>query len=261
MRFLISNNFKMDTTTAHDLVDKVLKYKDIVDGFEMCPDYDNPSELKFMHELAFECNEHNLYFQIHGNSSVNVDRQVEFIKELDSIGNLLGYNINLVLHPQTLDNLDDAKKATDLYFNELLNKTKDYKVVINIENLNSIKDLRRLSMPEIEPILMNNPDLKLTYDMGHVLVDDKDIFNIDKSLIDRIVNVHFHSYDYFSEHHVIEENDMHKDEIVKCIAFLKHIKYNGSIVFEYDFNRMDYDDYDTKLEEYVKSIGLIKQYF
>src|SRR5574344_1819276 len=111
MRLLISNNFKMDTTTAHDLVDKVLKYKDIVDGFEMCPDYDNPSELKFMHELAFECNEHNLYFQIHGNSSVNVARQVEFIKELDSIGNLHGYNINRDLHSQTLGSSDDLTEA------------------------------------------------------------------------------------------------------------------------------------------------------
>jgi len=260
MKYLISNNFKMNHTTAFDLVNKVLPYK-VIDGFEVCPNYNSENELKFMEDLAFECKKNNLLFQVHGDSSVPYSTQIEFINRLDKLSNMLGYKINLVLHPITKDTVEESLKASNEFYQKILEDTKDMNIIINTENLNSTKDMRRLNLNEVKQLLYNNSNLKLTYDIGHSIVEHESIFIEDEEIIKRISNIHIHSYDYVEEHHIILENDLHKNEVIKGLLFLKKIKYDGSIVFEYDFYRTNSLDYDECIKNYIESIKYVKEHF
>jgi len=260
MKFLISNNFKMNITTAHDLVNKVIPYN-VVDGFEIAPNYDSEFEMKFLEELAFECKKNNLLFQVHGNSSVDYSKQIEFIKKLDNLSNMLGYKINLVLHPIVKDNIEESLRISNEFYQRILEDTKDLGVIINTENLNSTLELKRPNLNEVKELLYNNPTLRLTYDIGHSIVEYEPVIISDEEIINRISNIHIHSFDYIEEHHIILENDMHKNEIIKSVLFLKKIKYDGPIVFEYDFYRTNSDNYDESLKNYIESIKYVKEHF
>ena len=126
--------------------------------------------------------------------------------------------------------------------------------------MNNNIDLNRLDIFDIKQIILNNSNLMLTYDMGHILIDQKEL-KLDKDISSHLRNIHIHSYIDNNDHNIILKNDVHIHDIRKCIELIKDLEYNGTIVFEYNFDTIKGDTYDAKISNYVNSIELIRQYF
>lgn len=263
MKSIISVNHKFMEFSPSQLINIINNHSKYVEGFEISIDYNNKDHIDYLYELAFQCNKHNMHFQVHGNSKASIDEQIEFFNILYNIYDELGYKINVVLHSIPGINKEDSIKKTTNYLNELSNLVDNNKIIISLENLNDVFGEERLHQDDILPIVANNENIYTTYDIGHVIADFGSVTHVDTNLIDLINNVHIHSHDgNYSDgfdHKPIFINDKYWDEVIKGILFLKLNKYDGSIVFEYDLYACPGDNIEEKIESYLESIDYVSE--
>lgn len=116
---------------------------------------------------------------------------------------------------------------------------------------------------DITPIIANNEDIFLTYDIGHEIVEYGSITSLNKAIIPLISNVHIHTtnnnYSDGFDHKPIFENDEHWNEILKGILFLKSNDYTGSIVYEYDLYTCPGSTTLDKIKSYCDSIDYVSE--
>lgn len=263
MKSIMSINRKFFKFSPSELYDLVGDYD--VDGFEISIDYDNHEEVEYLKELAFICNKNNLRFQVHGNSSLSIDKQLDFFEVLEGIYDFLGYKINVVLHSKPADTYEESVIITTDYLNELTSLCNNDKIVVSLENLNDIVNEDRLNKSDITPIVANNENIFMTYDIGHEIVEYGSVTNLNKNIIPLITNIHIHTinYDYVDgfDHKPIFKNDMYWTEIMKGISFLKVNHYDGPIVFEYDVYCCPGNDLKEKIISYAKSMKFVSERF
>ncbi len=260
MNSLISVNDKFFNISPKDLVLMINESK-YTKGIEFCITNLNPIELKYLDDLVFELKRNNLILQIHGNSELPIEDQLKFINKLNDYSIYLGYKIILTMHPLYDDNKEISKYNTILYFENIINNINNDNIVLCIENLNDVPNLDRLEKESIKPISLNNENLYFTYDIGHEIIDHGYITDLDKYMIDKIRNVHIHSYNSKgNDHMIIYENDIHFNELLKGILFLKNNNYLNNIVFEYDVYNCMGDTIKDKVIDYLKSIDYVSEY-
>ena len=266
MKEIMSINYKFMELSPKELVDLVTNTSTTIAGFEISVNKDNPIELKYMHDLAFECNKNKLILQIHGNSNLSIEKQIEFLKEVEKIYNYSNRRINVVMHPLTGKNKSESIKLTSDYLNELSYKIDNKKIMLSIENLNDFnQEEDRLDKDDIIAIVCNNENIYMTYDIGHEIIDGGKITDLNKSLISLISNVHLHSfnfaYDCGFDHKPILINDENWNQILKGILFLKSINYEGTVVFEYDLYACIGTTIEDKIKSYISSMDYVGQRF
>lgn len=263
MKPLISVNKKFMSLTPIELYEIIIKNSNYIEGYEIYIDYTSQEERKYLEELAFICHKNNLHFQIHANSNLPLDTQIEYMKYLENISDHLGYKINVVLHSINTDDIKDSILQTTNYLHRLTNEINNDKIIISLENLNDSGNIDRLDKNDITPIVANNEQVYLTYDIGHEIADYSNITTLNKEIIPLISNVHIHSSNnIFSEgydHKPIFKNDEHWNEIIKGILFLKRNNYTGSIVFEYDLNACPGNTIEEKIISYCNSIDYVSE--
>lgn len=261
MKSIMSINRKFMEYSPKDLIEIVKSKSELIDGFEISINYNDNDELNYLKELAFECSKNNMFFQVHGNSSLDIDTQVSFFKELYSISDELGYKINVVLHSVTGKDNDESIILTTNYLNELSEKIDNSKTIISLENLNDTYDDDRLDLEQITPIAFNNENIYCTYDIGHVIADYGKITDIDENMIPLLTNIHIHThngeYSQGFDHKPIFKNDEYWNEIIKGITLLKLYKYDGPIVFEYDLYACPGDTTLDKIYSYIESMEFV----
>ena len=257
MKKLISVNSKFMVLSPEKLVEIILDYD--IDGFEI---FNNGIDsYSYLEKLAYECKKHNKIFQIHASSDTDIEKQIAFFKKLEFVSDMLGYPINVVLHP--IYNEDKNKSLIDTanYLNALADNCDMNKIVITLENLNDMYNLDRLNKNDIIPIICNNDRVYFTYDIGHEIIDGGNITDLNPEVLPLIKNVHMHTnnfkYDYGYDHKPIFKGDDHWNNIIKGILFLKSFNYNGPVVFEYDVYALPGDNFNEKLINYCKSIQFI----
>lgn len=175
---------------------ELIKYNSLyIEGVEISINYFDDFERKYLENLALECSKNNLIFQVHGNSGLDMNTQIEYMKFLENISNQLGYKINVVLHPFTSEDHNKCINDTITYTNELIENIDNNKITISLENLNDTNYLEdRLNKEEITPIVANNELLFMTYDIGHEIIDYGKITDLNENLIPLISNVHIHTF-------------------------------------------------------------------
>lgn len=258
MKSLISINSKFMNINPKYLLDIIRDESIYTKGVEICINYENENEFVYLKQIANYCREYEMLFQVHGDSKLSIEKQIEFVKYLENISDHLGYPITLTLHSIYDDDNKISIIKTEEYLHTLIDNINLNKINIAIENLNDSPGLDRLDKMQMLPILFNNEHLHMTYDIGHEIADFGQITNIDANITSRIINVHLHEVDeiYFNgfDHKPIHENDKNFDKILKGIMFLKSIKYDKTVVFEYDLNACIGNTIQEKIKDYLYSI-------
>ena len=183
MKSLISVNSKFMKISPKRLVEMIKNTK-YVKGLEFCVSDCNDLELKYIDDLVFELKRNNLILQIHGNSNLPLDKQVNFLKIVEKYSDVLGYKIVVTLHSIYDDNKEKSKIKTTVYISNITNSIDNNKLIICLENLNDIPKYDRLEKESISSIILNDESLYFTYDIGHELIDYGGITNLNKYMIE-----------------------------------------------------------------------------
>lgn len=266
MKALMSINWKFMNVIPSELVTFIKNNSKYCQGIEINVDYNKPNEVNYLKELAFVCKKEDFHLQIHANSNLDIDKQLEYMHMLESLSDMLDYKINVVLHSIYDDIVEESIHKTIDYLNQVLDNVDNNKLTITLENLNSLHKEYRLNKHDITEIILNDDRLFFTYDIGHDLIENGGITDIDEYLVKEIANVHIHTYNYDSfsdcfDHKLIFKDDPHWNQLLKGIQFLKINHYEGPIVYEYalDFC-IGYSIYD-KIKYFLSSLDYVHERF
>ncbi len=262
MKVLLSLNEKFYVKNCSFFIQQLKQHdkEKQISGFEISMNYNDSLHQKFINELVVCCKKDNYYLQFHGNSSLDLNLQYKYLNYINKISKKLEHRVNLVLHPIESNSLISSLKETNIYFSSILNYIYEEQLNINvsIENLTS-RNQRTLSKEVLLPILANNYDLNFTYDLGHEIFEYGNITDLNKLLINRLTNIHIHTFNHNFDHLPISKNSKNKEKWVKALLYLKNINYTGPIVLEYELYKLG-DTYEEQLENYIKSTFFIKDY-
>ena len=259
MNSLMSINFKYMELSPKELIELVLESK-YCKGVELCIDNDSPIEEKYLDELIHEIQRNNLILQIHGDSRLSIEEQVKYFKQLENYSDILGYPINITLHSIYDEDREKSIKLTTDYFNELLDNTNTDKLVICLENLNDDGPMDRLEKETIEPIILNDDRLFMTYDIGHEIADWGNVTDVNGYLLSEIRNIHIHTYSEAGiDHQPIYRDSLHWQEVLKGLLFLINSDYKYNVVYEYDLYECHGDTTRDKIKDYLNSIDLVSE--
>ena len=259
MKSLISVNSKFMVLNPSELVSLILESK-YTKGIELYIDYDNDFQKKYLEDLVFELKKNNLILQIHGNSEINFDDQLEYMRLLETYSDYLGYPIIVTLHTIYDDDKEESIRKTRDYIGDLINKINNNKIIIALENLNDAKDLIRLGKEEITKTILNDDRLYFTYDIGHEIMDYGLITNVDNYLIEELRNIHIHSNDNKGNDHMpIYKNDIHWNNISKALIYLINNKYKYNIVYEYALEFCRGETTKERIIDYLNSIDFVSE--
>lgn len=259
MKILLAINKKIFDQTPETLIKKIEGIKEI-SGFEIYIDAYNESEKEYLRRLVHLCNKKNLILQIHAGlrHDVDIEPHFDFYHEIEII---YGKPINIVNHPLESDNLYLAQEKTNVFFSKMLNYIyeKRYRINLSIENLNSVRNLIRLSKEYLIPVLSNNQDLYFTYDIGHEIVEYGKLIDLNNLFIERLINIHLHTFSVEDDHLPITKNSSNKLMWVKAINYLRQIGYDGNVVLEYDLNIIG-NNFDEKIDGFIEEAKFMYQY-
>jgi len=258
MKILLSLNFKFMDNSPLELYN-FIKDSNSIKGFEVSFDLFNELEKQYVNELIFICKQHDYILQFHGDSTLNLEEQYKYLDFINEISNELNKRMDIVLHPISGDNFDECVTKTNEYFSNVLNYiyTNSYKINISIENLNTeTTENIRLSKDYLLPILSNNIDLNFTYDVGHEIFEYGNLTDLNPVLIERLTNIHFHTFNNYEDHKAIIKNE---SNWIKAIQYLKLIKFDSTLVLEYDFYTLG-ETYEERMNNYIECAEYISEY-
>lgn len=192
MKSLISVNSKFMKLSPNELTNIIIKSK-YTKGIEIYIDYNNKEEKDYLQHLIYEIKRKDLVLQIHGEITLDLNTQIEFLKQLEKYADYLGYPIIITFHTIYNEDYDVSINNTIAYLNNVFKEIDSNKVIISLENLNSLRNLNRLNKEMIRPMILNDEKLYFTYDIGHEIIDYGEITNLDNFMIEDIRNVHLHT--------------------------------------------------------------------
>lgn len=260
MKILFSINQKVFDNSPQDII-WILKKYDVnhtVAGFEICFDIHNENHIRYVEEMAVLCKKNNYILQFHGDSNLDIKTQKQYLKILNHIAQIMETRMPVVLHPISSDTIEKMIEQSNLYFSKILNDIyrNHLKVSISIENLNS-SSVARLSKEYLKPILANNMDLNFTYDIGHEDAEYGKVIDLDPILIDRICNVHIHTFHNINDHLPIGVDS--NREWIKGLQYLKTIRFENTLVLEYDIYKLG-NNFDERIKNYIKGAEFLYEY-
>lgn len=262
MKILISISSKFFEKQPEELI-KLLKKHDskrIIKGFEICVNFNNEEEREYMKQLCYLCKKESYIFQIHGMNLdyINQFKYMDFVNELTKI---LQKSIDIVIHPIVQNDIEKSIIESKEYFNRIINyiEREKYNINIGIENLNYL-GIPRPNKNDILPILREINNLNFTYDMGHEIIDNRNISNLDSFTLNKINNIHIHTFKNKLDHQPIGFTNDGSKKWEECLKYLKSIKYGKSVVLEYDFYTLG-DSYEERLINYIKSANIVNNYY
>lgn len=263
MKLLMSINYKFMEKSPKELLDIINYRKSNLGGFEVCINSNLESEIKYLKDLAFEAKQNGLILQMHGNIYNSDDFNYKYLDIIDEVSHIMDSNINIVYHSVFKDSKEESVLTSIRFMGSMQDYiiSKGYSITLSIENLNDLRNQDRLNKEDLIPILEKLPDLKFTYDIGHELIEYGKIVDLGEILLNRINNVHIHTFHNTYDHQILTDNDVHKEQWIKGITYLKLINYNETMVLEYDLYAFQYNTFEEKIIGYVESIDRIAEYF
>lgn len=259
MNSLMSINFKFMELSPKELIELVLNSK-YCKGVELCIDNNSPIEEKYLDDLIHEIKRNDLILQIHGDFRLSIEDQINYMKVLENYSDILGYPITVTLHSVFDEDKDKSKELTINYFHELLNNINNDKLIICLENLNDDGPMDRLEKEIIEPIILNDDRLYMTYDIGHEIADWGNVTDVNGYLLSEIRNIHIHTYTEAGiDHQPIYRDSLHWNEVLKGLLFLINSDYKYNIVYEYDLYECRGETIKDKVIDYLNSIDLVSE--
>ena len=255
MKKLMSINHKFFEVTENELVELS---KNKIDGFEVY--IRDKKEYDYLKKLSVLCNKENLYLQLHGNVEKDINDIKSFLDLANEVSKILGYTIDIVFHSKISININKSLENSICIFTQIFDyiTNNNLNIRVSIENLNSVMNIIRLDKQKIIPILKEFDDLMFTYDIGHELIEKGNIIDLDQICIDRLINIHIHTFKKGLDHQFIYKDDKNYKKIEKAFNYLKKLNYNEHYVFEYDLYKAKGKNVKDKINYYIKMIGKIQ---
>lgn len=255
-KLLLSINYKFFLDNPKELIDLV-KENDknrVIDGFEFYFDNTKESDKNYILEAARLCRENNYILNLHSRNYINRESYNEYLEFVDELSKIYGRRINLTCHPLEAQDKTESFEYTKNVFTDIL-ATKmehNYNFDIAIENLNIYHGVDRLTIKELEKIIKENKDLKLTFDIGHEIIDNHSFTRLNGLMLERLNNIHLHNHYSNKDHYPIEVGDLNIDLFKDIIKYLKSINYDKTVVLEYAADYVKGDDQYEKLYNFVE---------
>ena len=219
-----------------------------IKGFEVSIDINSDEDKIYLETLARLCKENDLILQIHARMNDDVETQLDYF---GNIAKIYG-KLNILNHPISSDNIYLSQEKTNKMFAKILYyiKVKKYDIEFGVENLASRKGSVRLSKNMLLPILVNNEDLKFTYNIGNEFRDFNKVNDVNPLFLNRMNNIHIYSFDYKNIHKPIIKDELASTNILKELMNLKSTLFDGTLVLDYDFDLLGMTA-SEKLENYI----------
>ena len=262
MKLLLSVNkkfYEVNMKGIFDLIDK----KDLdhaIGGIELYIDTLKEYEVEMAVLIAKKLKERKMKLQIHATKlEKDVLKQYEYLKLYHKLSQIMEEKILVVYHP-----FEEKDKETEIYLTSIAMKRlnmhiedRKYNLKLTLENLDDMGEMKRLKLEDVYNIAKKIPNVGLTYDIGHEVVEGRCKYELDKKYIGRIKNIHLHDisltgvphYPFYAK----------KTQIKKVIKLLKEIDYKGNIVLEIALDYLRGNTYEEKLEEYLNEFIYVKK--
>lgn len=258
---LLSINYKFFKQEPQKLIEIINKYNKnrLIQGFEIA--VSTQEEQKYLIEFAKMLNKYNYILNLHAPTLENIEQYKKYLDYAVEISKITTQKTNIVFHPINAKNILKSKEQTNKYVKELLKyiEQKNYEknIELSIENLNDIKEVKRLKKEDITDILNQNQKLKFTYDIGHELVDKKEAKIEQNILIERINNIHIHTHIEQQDHYPLTKNKKDKEITTQIIEKIKRQNNNISVVMEYALDYIEGKTFEEKIKNYISEANYI----
>lgn len=255
MNKLLSINYKFFKQEPQKLIEIINKYNKnrLIQGFEIA--VSKQEEQKYLLEFAKKLKKYNYILNLHAPTLENIEQYQKYLDYTVEISKITTQKTNIVFHPINAKNILKSKEQTNKYVKELLKyiEQKNYEknIELSIENLNDIKEEKRLKKEDITDILNQNQELKFTYDIGHELVDGQ-IPQIEQEILkEKINNIHIHTHIEKKDHYPLIKNKKDKEVTIQIIEKIKKHNENINVVMEYALDYIEGNTFEEKIKNYI----------
>lgn len=236
----------------------------MIKGFEIATSSKNDE--KYLLKLAQIAYNEGYIINLHS-PTFNTDEDAKkYLHFAVRISKIVKRKINIVYHPINGTNIYTSKKITKQNISKLLRYIEENNylenIELSIENLNNINDIKRLKKDDLIEILKEEKKLKFTYDIGHEMIDGINTKDFHKTLLEKLNNIHIHTFYKNLDHYPIKSFNIENTKKIKDILE-KIIKYgyDGNIVMEYAIDYIEGENFEKKLENYIKSAQILNCIF
>lgn len=254
MNILLSFNykcFKMQPDVLIDYIETINSEK-YIKGFEV--NASTEEDKKYLKELAKECKLRKYILNIHLPILENIEEYKKYLDYLKEVSNIYQSKINMVFHPIYSENKIKSILITEKYISEILKyiELNGYNFSLSIENLNDMNGMYRLKKEDLKELLQKYQKLNFTYDIGHEYIDNQLEINTDKFYINKINNIHVHTFKEKDDHYPIEEISS-KNILLNKVIEIKKKGYDGNIVLEYALDYIKGENFEEKINKYIEN--------
>jgi sugar phosphate isomerase/epimerase len=177
-----------------------------------------------------------------GSKNSNLRRySINLIKEAIKYASKVNVK-TLTLHMGLIEKSNkESLKLNILAIKEILKEVKKYNMILCIENLCIDNSLTKKGKDLLNIIdIINDDNLKVTLDIGHIALTSKDIISEIELLKKYINHIHIHNNDLKNDLHLNLNNGL--IDIPSIIKKLKEINYKNTILVETGYIKEDYID-------------------
>ena len=229
-------------------------------GIEVAIDFDNEFQRKYLEDLVYEVKKNNMILQVHADSALPIDKQLEFMHELEKYSDELEYPIVVTIHTVYDEDKEVSKQISKEYFHTIIDNVDSNKIILSVENLNDSEGMIRLDKDDIVKTVVGDSRIFCTYDIGHEIANYGKITDINRFILEEIRNVHIHTHDNKGNDHMpIYKDDIHWNEITKGLLFLIKNNYQYNIVYEYALEFCHGEDTKERVLDYLSSIDFVSE--
>lgn len=258
MKILLSLNFKFFNLEPERLIEFIKKYnkENLIAGFEISTN--SKKDELYVLKLAKIALKNEYIINLHSPSFENMEDAKKYLSFAVEISKIMQRKTNIVYHPINAKSINESKEKTKEQIKEIMQYIEDKKyynkVELSIENLNDINGIKRLKKEDLIEILEGQKSLKLTYDIGHEIIDGIKTERLVNILDERLNNIHIHTFHENLDHYPIK--NINEQETIRKL--LEKYGYNKTVVLEYAIDYIEGENFETKLKKYVESAKIIK---
>ncbi len=267
MNFLISLNYRMfSKCDEKSLIDILIKKdkKKVISGAEIYINMASEEEKIYCLNLTQLIKDKNFILQIHSSDIYKISKEtiVDYLEYYNKIAGIYNSKVKLTIHPA----MEDSKEASIIKTIDTLKFVTEYikksnlNLEVLLENLNQIEGMLRCNIFEVYKIVDKVCIAGITLDVGHYVYDYSNNYKgLENTYVSNIKNIHIHDVDNIrKDHHPFYYGNV---KVNKTVEYIKKINYKENIVLELGFRNLKGENFEDRIEEYIKQMEYINSYF
>ena len=214
MKILLSLNYKFFNLEPDKLIELIKKYdeENLISGFEIATN--SKKDELYVLKLAKIALKNEYIVNLHSPSFKNIEDAKKYLDFAVEISKIMQRKTNIVYHPINAENINESKEKTKEQIKEIMKYVEENNyyenIELSIENLTDMNGIKRLKKEDLIEELEAQKSLKLTYDIGHEVIDGIKTEKLVNILDERLNNIHIHTYQNNLDHYPITNINEHE---------------------------------------------------